>query len=360
MIRCRFPRIAVAVLGTSFLVVAPSVGHAQAQDQAAARVLFDEGRALMKSGDFTQACPKFDGAAKLFPSAGILLNLADCYEKTGRTASAWTEFGEAAAVASRTNRAGDADEGHNRQQALVPKLSRIAVRVDESVPDLALSLDGAALPQPAWGTAMPVDPGKHEVRAEAKGFAPWSAPVDTPMPGQTTTVTIPKLMALPQPSAETEEPAEDTPAPSAPPRPAPPVVGTITTTNQPPDEAATVTDPDLTPTTHSHAAAWTLFGVGTAVGLGGGALMVVESLSAKNARNYSGGEAGYGSAQESYDNAKTPWTIGLVGAIAGGACAAMGLILVLAAGHEDAPMSVMQLSPWTTDRGGGVRWEGTW
>src|SRR5262245_41405440 len=65
------------------------------QAQAAARALFNEARDLLKSGRYGEACAKLEGAKGLYTSAGILLNLGDCYEKIGRTASAWTEFGEA-------------------------------------------------------------------------------------------------------------------------------------------------------------------------------------------------------------------------------------------------------------------------
>src|SRR5262249_13453831 len=92
--------------------------RAQSEDQAAARVLFDEGRRLLKAGQYADACPKLEAAKQLHISAGILLNLADCYEKLGRTASAWTQFGEAAAVAKRTNRGEDAQEARRRQAVL--------------------------------------------------------------------------------------------------------------------------------------------------------------------------------------------------------------------------------------------------
>src|SRR6185437_12182075 len=121
---CEGRRLAAA-LAVVAAVAAPSTARAQAQDQATARALFEQGRALMKDGQFTAACPKLDAAARAYPSAGILLNLGDCYEKTGRTASAWTEFGEAASVAARTNRPDDAAEAHRRQTALEESLTRV-------------------------------------------------------------------------------------------------------------------------------------------------------------------------------------------------------------------------------------------
>ena len=82
----------------------------------------------MKAGHYPEACPKLEAARKLYTSAGIFLNLADCHEKIGRVASAWTEFGEAAAVAKRTNRDDDAEEATRRQAALEPSLPRLTLR----------------------------------------------------------------------------------------------------------------------------------------------------------------------------------------------------------------------------------------
>ena len=92
MTRCdprRIPLAAALVCAAAIVARAPAA-RAQAEDQAAARALFAEGRALMKASKYAEACPKLEAARKLFTSAGILLNLADCHEKIGRAASAWT------------------------------------------------------------------------------------------------------------------------------------------------------------------------------------------------------------------------------------------------------------------------------
>ncbi len=70
-------------------LVSAAPAHAQAEDRAAARALFDEGRQLMAAERYDAACPKFEAARKLAQSTGVLLNLGECYERLGRTASAW-------------------------------------------------------------------------------------------------------------------------------------------------------------------------------------------------------------------------------------------------------------------------------
>ena len=128
------------------LVLSSGFARAQpAEDQAAARSLFDEGRTLLKAGKYGGACPKLEAAAKLYSSPGILLNLGDCYEKSGRTASAWTEFGESAAAADRAGRSDQSAEAKRRQAAVEPRLSRLTVHVAHELPGLTVSRDGSDL-----------------------------------------------------------------------------------------------------------------------------------------------------------------------------------------------------------------------
>ena len=54
----------------------------------------------MDAGDYTAACPLLERSHSLDPSSGTLLNLGDCQEHLGRTASAWRAFTEARALAS--------------------------------------------------------------------------------------------------------------------------------------------------------------------------------------------------------------------------------------------------------------------
>ena len=139
----RAPVVALMILLAS--LTSAAVARAQAEDQAAARVMFEQGRELMKAGQYAAACPKLEAARKLYTSAGILLNLADCHEKTGKTASAWAEFGEAVTVATRTNRPDDADEARRRKAALETSLARIVIRVPRPAPGMVVKRDGAIL-----------------------------------------------------------------------------------------------------------------------------------------------------------------------------------------------------------------------
>jgi hypothetical protein len=185
------PLRTVASIAFLWTALAASPAHAQAQDQATARVLFNDARDLMTQGKFAEACPKLEAASKLYSGSGVLLNLGDCYEHVGRSASAWNEFGEAASAAERAGRANDQAEAKKRQAALDPKLSKIAIRVATAAPGLVVKRDGTPLDPAVWGIAIPVDPGAHTVTAEGAGRSPWSTTVNVVEPGKTVTVDVP-------------------------------------------------------------------------------------------------------------------------------------------------------------------------
>jgi hypothetical protein len=174
---------------------------AQSENQAAARALFAEGRRRMADGDYAKACPKFEAARDLYASTGVLLNLADCYEKMGRTASAWAAFSQAASVASRTDRAEDAAEAKRRQVALETRLVRMVLHVQARTPGLQVRRDGTEVVPASWDTPLPVDPGPHELRAEASGYVPFVKTIAMSDPGTTVTVDIPDLAAVAPPTA---------------------------------------------------------------------------------------------------------------------------------------------------------------
>src|SRR5687768_12013927 len=62
----------------------------------AAEVAFDEAIALSEAGKYEEACSKFEESDRLDHAMNTLFNLADCYEKIGRIASAWEAFSKVA------------------------------------------------------------------------------------------------------------------------------------------------------------------------------------------------------------------------------------------------------------------------
>jgi hypothetical protein len=179
--------MAFATMGAS------SLAAAQAESEAAARELFNEARELAGKGQYAPACPKLEAASRLYRGSGLLITLGDCYEHLGRTASAWTTFGDAASVAAAIGRSDDEAEAKRRQRALEPRLSRLAIHVSNGAEGLTIARDGVSLDAAAWGAPIPVDPGTHTVSARAPGRAPWSTSIAVTQTGQTVTVDVPDV-----------------------------------------------------------------------------------------------------------------------------------------------------------------------
>lgn len=141
------------------LAVAP---HAQAQNAAAADALFQEGQAALEKGDWNVACPKLRESDRLDPANGTKLNLADCEEKRGHLATAWELYRKL----SETLPSGDErlPYAQQRAQALGPRVPRLALKLAADAPaDTHASIESLVLTAASFGTALPVDPGKHQV-----------------------------------------------------------------------------------------------------------------------------------------------------------------------------------------------------
>jgi hypothetical protein len=165
-------------------------------DSAAARALFSEGRQLMSAEKYTEACPKFEESLRLDPGMGTQFNLAHCWEKIGRSASAWAMFLDVAAAARAGNQAQRETAAKERAAALEPKLTRLRVVVPEPAPDAKIFRDEQEVGKAAWGTAMPVDPGDHVIRVTAPGKKEWTQDVKVPASSRTFSVTVPALEDL--------------------------------------------------------------------------------------------------------------------------------------------------------------------
>lgn len=151
--------IAPAAISVS-IALTPSV--ARANDPVAADALFQAAKQLMADKQFAEACPKFDASYKLDPTLGTLLNLADCYEKLGRIATAWSTWGEAMEKAQRD---GDkrAEFARQRREALSPRLPKVIINVQNEVAGVDIIWDQGKLASAVFGVELPADPAEHDL-----------------------------------------------------------------------------------------------------------------------------------------------------------------------------------------------------
>lgn len=210
-------RLVHGLLGALFgLLCALPSSEARAQSKlAAAEALFKEGRALMQAGNADAACLKFAESQRLDPSAGTALNLAQCYEHVGKTASAWAQYLVARRIGQAQEREPVVAEATKKAAELEPKLSHLLLQISEPVEGLTVVLGETQLEPAAVGSKIPVDPGDVVVRVSAPGYQDSTTEVHIPERGETRVV-IPALLP------EIREQPVDAPAFAPPTRSEPP------------------------------------------------------------------------------------------------------------------------------------------
>lgn len=173
---------------------------AQATDAATAQVLFDDAKRLMVAAKFADACPKFLASNRLDPKVGTLLNLADCYEKTGQTASAWARFLESKTMAERAGQTDRETYARDRAAALVNKLSKLTISISveaRGLPGIEVRRDGILVDAAVLDVPAPVDPGAHVISASAPGRRAWSTKIQVRANAAQEAVEVPELERAP-------------------------------------------------------------------------------------------------------------------------------------------------------------------
>lgn len=209
--RPRSPRTALCAALLSVLAMpAQALAQTSAEKAASAQALFDEGLRLMSAGQPDAACPKFAASQKLDPGMGTKFRLAECYEKVGKTASAWALFIEISDEARSAKRLDREKIARKRADDLAPKLARMTVLVapdSASLAGLEVRRDGMVLEKAVWDVPTPIDPGEHFLTATAPGKTTWESKPVVAQAAKIVEVTIPRLEDMPKtPVLTTVEP----------------------------------------------------------------------------------------------------------------------------------------------------------
>jgi serine/threonine-protein kinase len=251
-----------------------------------------------------------------------MLYLADCYEKLGRTASAWALFREASSEARAAGQTARAESGAARAAALEPKLSKLSLQVDPEnlIPGFELLRDGQLVGRGVYGVAVPVDPGEHRLEARAPGRLPWTAVQRVGPDGDSVVATVPQL---PPDSSVAATPAEPAATPARP-------------------ETAPSSEPGAQRSVQ-RTAGLVAGGVGV-VALGVGAFFGARAISknddAKGACNDST-TCPTQKGEDLSDEAQSAATLSNVFVIGGAALAATGVVLYLTAPSSEAPAAAL-------------------
>jgi len=319
-----------------------SGADAQGGAAATADSLFRDARALMKRGEFAQACPKLAESQRLDRAAGTAVNLSDCWAKLGRHADSLAALREALDLMT----PGDTRIAPVKEQiaALDKRVPRLTIRRAPDAPaGLELQLDEISLGAGSLGSALPVNPGEHVVVARAPG---WSEKKYSVSLAESESRVI-DVTAGPKLSEE--------PSPSATPMPAKPVAHAATPVTQ------------ERPGSAQRTWGWVALGVG-AVGLAVGGVEYVQWKAAdddvkKNCKQ-SGGVFACGdlkTAQERQDAANRDALVSNI-AFGLGAAGILGGIVLLATAPSDTSGARREVGvvPSINAHGGAVMAVGRW
>jgi tetratricopeptide (TPR) repeat protein len=168
------------------------------QRKAAAEALFNEGQKLLFHGEYDEARRRFEQSQALDSGVGTLLYLAQCYERLGRSASAWATYSSAYSLAKANGQAERARVANERASRLEPTLAKLTVTVAAREPSegFALTFDGKPLEAALINVPFPVDPGRYQLVARAFARTPWSTSIEI-QAGQAQTVQVPVLEPAP-------------------------------------------------------------------------------------------------------------------------------------------------------------------
>ena len=152
--------VGAALFASVALLLSSPVAFAQDRSSAS---FFSDGQRLMAQGKYAEACPNFEKALALNPGAGTKFNLAECYEKTGRPATALTLFREVENVTRQVGQQERSALAKERADALEPRVPTIVVRAPwlSTVPNASLTLDGRPITLNDVEKPVRVDMGKH-------------------------------------------------------------------------------------------------------------------------------------------------------------------------------------------------------
>lgn len=195
-------RVAIALSVTALIAVSAYLGAcapAHAQDDPdikakAARQHFQDGIALYNRGEFERACREFEASLALFSGVGSRGKLAECYERIGRTASAWRLYREVLRLARDEARRTLA---RKRIADLEPRLARLTIEVGAAsgLDGFTVARNGVAISAPSFGQPIIVDPGVYRIAAGARQYREFVANVKI-AEGGAVTVEVPMLRPL--------------------------------------------------------------------------------------------------------------------------------------------------------------------
>ena len=168
----------------ALLLVLVSVLHASAalagseptpSELSVARRLFDEGKAAEDAARWREAADKFRRATAIKDTPGMRFHLARCQEEQGQLVEALVEYDRARELIDGGMRAADVEKLlATARERVRAKVALLTLRLPTDVRNVSVELDGKALSASVLDVPMPINPGKHRLRAVSVGRTPFA------------------------------------------------------------------------------------------------------------------------------------------------------------------------------------------
>lgn len=320
-------RFTSLALLSGLLASNPCAAQTTSSDKAAAEALFDQGVSLLRNRQYKEACEKLETSQRIDPAVGTLLYLGECYERLGRTASAWAMFREASSLAQSNGQTDRAKIASQRAERLEAALAYFTVNVtpEARVPGLVVRRGSDIVKPELFGVSIPTDPGEIKVEASAPGYAPFTQTIALSS-RERSEASVPRLDPLPPQQAAEPKPA---------------VPDTTAAIHGPPDDVQPVRY-----VREPSPVSYVLGGIGL-VGLGVGSFFGIKAIQRNNdaTRNYgcSGSICTDPRGLDVTDDARKAARISDIAFVAGGALLASGVVLFIAAPRR--PETGLLLAP---------------
>lgn len=164
-----------AATGASGTSAAPAAAPSDATKKAA-RAAYSDGQRAYEAGDYAAAVAHFSKANELIPAPHAQYWIAMAQDQQGNVAEAY------AAYVTFFANAGHAALGEEKVKTAQVRFNELSalpatVRVVTEPPDASLSVDGSAQPGVS-PFALKLTPGKHQLKAGAKGYQDQSREVE--------------------------------------------------------------------------------------------------------------------------------------------------------------------------------------
>ncbi|OJY29578.1 MAG: hypothetical protein BGO98_47935 [Myxococcales bacterium 68-20] len=342
--------LAAATLYLAYGAIAHAEPKAANDAPSVARALFYEARALMKDGKYQLACPKLEESLRLDHGIGTEFNLADCNEKIGKLATAWSGFLSVAATAKTQNQTEREKVARDRADHLEPRLPTLVIDVPSTAPPgLEVKRDGAVVAATDFGRAAPVDPGPHRIVVSAPGKKPWLGTVNASA-GTLVRIAVPSALLDAAPVAD-ELPGIVTPTPAG--EPGLPRQAVL------PFPAPIVEEPG----SRQRTIAWIVGGLGV-VGVGVGAGFGLDSLRKRErSKEHCVADLCDVEGVSLRDKAIRSGNVATVATSIGAAAVLGGVVLLLTAPRgsgrkEGSPTTSIRAVPHVATTGGGISVQG--